>query len=190
MDNLKVPWVLCPLEVPPRRARPVPGAEGPDVSGVPFHCCTCCLCLRGGDETRGEQECLLLEGWTWEQRPALQAPGWTLPAFRILQRGWRARPRRGSMPGFRQGQEAAPRLFLCQPGRRHRQWGPGHLSWPRSGPWGHGRSTSPRLFSEKGTWPGAPKQGNSDSVSLLLGSRFCPSLSSTDLQTSRSDLPS
>ena len=62
----KVPWVLCSLEAPPRRGRPVPGAEGPDVSGAPFHGCTHCLCVRGGDETLSEQERPLLEGWTWE----------------------------------------------------------------------------------------------------------------------------
>lgn len=70
---------------------------------------------------------------------------------------------------------AAPRLLLCQLGPRRRQRGPGHLSWPRGGPWGRGRSTSPRLFSEKGTQAGAPKPAtvSVSLLSLLLGSRFC-----------------
>ena len=83
---------------------------------------------------------------------------------------------------------AAPRLLLCQLGPRCRQRGPGHLSWPRGGPWGRGRSTPPRLFSEKGTQAGALKPATVlvSLLSLLLGSWFCPSLSSMDLQTPHS----
>lgn len=149
MDNLKVPWVLCPLEVPPRRARPVPGAEGPDVSGVPFHCCACCLCLREGDETRGEQECLLLEGWTWEQRPALQAPGWTLPAFRILQRlAGPPSPRLNAwFPSGTGGSSPAPPL-------------PAWTAAPPVGP------RAPQLATQ---WPLGPRQVNLPKVVLREG---------------------
>lgn len=155
MDNLKVRGSCVPWKFPN-------GGQGQFLGPRALMSAGClsaaarAACAFEKDET-GRAGCLLLEGWTWEQRPALQAPA-GLPAFphpteRLA--GPPSAPRLNAW--FPSGTGGSSRLFLCQPGRRHRQWGPG-TSAGNAVPWGRSRSASPRLFSEEGTRPGAPSK--------------------------------
>lgn len=122
MDNLKVPGPVS-LKFPH-------GGQGQFLepralmSAVPFHCCACVVPSRRRTDP-GEQECLPLEGWTWEQRPGPAGArcGLRQPSASYREAG-KGPPSPRLNAWFRQT-GGSSLLFLCQPGRRHRQWGPG-----------------------------------------------------------------
>lgn len=115
-----------------------------------------------------------------------------LPAFRVLQRGWPARLRRGSMPGFRQGQERSspapplPAWTTTPPvGPRASQLATG---WPL----GPRQVNLPEAVLREGDPGRGPETSNILGLSAFSASRITvlPPLSSTDPQTSHSDFPS